>query len=532
MNHSVDNIYLNLSIENNTANTTSPAVFAATYDQPILDRPSDYYAAVVKFEIPLQTLPLLVAPIVQSDTKQQLITSAVGTAGSVITASGADIIGVGTAFTRDMVGGTIVFASGAQLPITEYISPTLLRTNVIAANPNQAYTIYNGEVLNTSLLATQAVNTVTLNRGALYTTMVGGVIIYSTGDVRTITAIQNPNTMTVGGAPLAVGPTSFKIYYSYNPNLTNYVIGICPNNQPGSKNGVLPYTAVPAFTENAIFSPNNQFISTNDIRYPYIYSYEVYTQLLNVALYTSWVKAGSPGGASAFPYLSYDPETEFLTFIMPAAFVNENVISANKGWTICFNNEFQTVAPSYPIYLSNDPAFVDGRYEINTNQFQGVELGPPTPGVSVGYDRYFLGPATTFAVTTYIVTQDFQTVDYINSARKIVIVTNSMPVRKEYFPPPNTINSGASNTIPIMSDFQLNLDNVAGAQRSVAIYESDIYRLIDLISDTPMKRIDIQLFWADQNNNLYPIYLTANDTATLKLGFFSKALYKGDANKL
>lgn len=454
-----DNIYLNLSIENNTSNTTSPAVFSATYDQPILDRPSDYYAAVVKFEIPLQTLPLLVLPLIPIE--QQNIDASAGT----VTQVGVNVTGRGTLFNQLMVGGTITHAGGASV----------------------------------------------------------------------ITAVQNPNTLTTA-APLAVVNGPYTITYSATladrRNLNSAVIGVCPNNQPGSKNGVAPYTPIPSFTENVIFTPNNQYIQQSDVRYPYVYSYEVLTQLTNKALYDAWVKAGSPGGASAFPYTSYDPETQFINIIMPAAFVNENVISAGKGWTVCFNNVIQTTVPSYPIFLSNDPAFIDGRYEINTNQFQGVEIGPPTPGVSVGYDRYFIAPASVFPTTTYIVTQDFQTIDYINSVRKIVVVSNSMPIRKEYFPPPNTANSGSSNTIPILSDFQLNLENTAGAQRSVAIYEADIYRLIDLISDTPMKKIDIQLFWADQNNNLYPIFLTANDTATMKLGFFSKKLYKGDPEKL
>lgn len=447
-----DNIYINLSLINASGDSTGPAVFTATYDEPILDRPSDYYGTVVKFEIPLQALPLLVLPLISID--QQDIDASTGRVTQAATA----VTGSGTKFNQLMIGGTITHAGGSSV----------------------------------------------------------------------ITAVQNPNMLTTA-TPLAVSNGTYTITYSV-PDTTRFdlnsaVIGVCENTQPGSKAGAA--APIPSFTENVVFESNNAFIRQGDIRYPYVYSYEDLADLTNTALRAAWTKAGSPGGAAAFPYLSFDPLNQLFNFIMPADFVNAGA----NGWTICFNSLIQATVPSFSVYITNDPAFPSGRFEINTNQFQGVELGPPTPGVNVGYDRYYIGPASIFPATTYVISQDYSTLDYINSVRKIILTSNTMPIRKQYFPPPGVVNSGASNTVPIITDFQLDLNNVAGAQRSVALYEADLYRLFDFISDTPLQRIDVQILWADQNNNLYPLFLTRNDSATLKLAFLSKKLYKGDPEK-
>lgn len=514
-NSSVDNVYLSLSMQNNTSDLKGPATFSATYQEDIISKPSDYYMSVVKFEIPLQTLPLMVLPLYSPIQNRQYSTYAIGTVSTVITGSGSDIIGVGTAFTSDMVGSTIVLASGNNFSVTEYVSPTLLRTNVAQVNPNQAYTLYNGDLASTNTV-TQVGTTVTLN--SLFQTrgftqnMVGGSLIYPTGQVVTVLSVQNSITMTVS-APVAIGPTSYKIYFNANPNISQTIVGVCPNNQPGSAAGVAPYTPIPGFSRNLEFVPQSQFIKVGDIDYAYVYTYNQLIQMMNQALFDSWVAAGSPGGVDNQPYFHFNPSTSLINIVLPQEFVEAGA----NGWTVLWNDEINAMIPSFQSYLSKDPAFFAGRYELNTNQ--------------LSYDsNYILTPESAPAAgdAIYMMPQDYNTIDYINSIRKIVLTTRTIPIRKEYFPPENSINSGLSNTIPIMSDFQINLDNVTGAQRSVAIYEANPYRLIDLISDSPMRRIDVELYWSDQENRLYPIFINNHDSATIKLGFFSKKLYNSD----
>ena len=119
----------------------------------------------------------------------------------------------------------------------------------------------------------------------------------------------------------------------------------------------------------------------------------------------------------------------------------------------------------------------------------------------------------------------------MNSIRKIVITTTSMPVQKEFFPTPGNSNLSNTNSLPIVADFYLDLGNKAGNQTSVAIYTAQLYRLIDLISDNPMRKIDLEFFWSDRLNNLYPLTLSIYDTISMKIGFFSKKLYRNQQLK-
>jgi len=534
----VDNIYLNLSINNTTTNTTSPAQFSATYDQPILDRPSDYYCSVVKFEIPLQTLPLIVFPL--ESAEEELANNSAG----VVTQVGTTITGSLTKFNQLMIGASITHSGGTativsvQNPNTMVVSAAL-----VASNSNYAIgvtgvgTVSQGSPGSPGFpgVPTDIVTGV----GTAFTPADVGQVITINGISQNISSYISPTQVRVSSQNIILAGATYIIsdYTVANNsnrfNLSSGVVGICQNNQPGSLAGIAPYTAIPAFTENLVYMPANQFISRGDLRYPYVYSYEVLMQYANTSLRAAWVNAGSPGGVGAEPFFSYDPETSFVNIIMPTAFVEAGA----NGWTVCFNNAVQSIIPSYPIYLTNDPAFPNGRYEINTNQFAGQ-----VSGSGPGYDPFFFAPREYFTPATapapfppssaYIVTQDYQTIDYINSVRKIVLLTNSIPTRKEFYPPANTSNSGLANSIPILADFQIDLNNTAGAQRSVAIYDAQIYRLIDMVADYPMKKIDISLFWADQQNNLYPIYLNKKDSATIKLGFFSKKLYENSEMKM
>lgn len=58
----LDNIYLNIVFQNTTANEI-PAKYNVTKTIPIVDKPSDYYLAVVRMDVPLNGVPLLVVPI-------------------------------------------------------------------------------------------------------------------------------------------------------------------------------------------------------------------------------------------------------------------------------------------------------------------------------------------------------------------------------------------------------------------------------------------------------------------------------------
>ena len=439
-----DNIYLNITVSNNSGNAKAftPAIYKVTYDNPIINRPSDYYMSIVKFEIPLQDLPLFVMPNVPPTLYN-----------GIASQTGNTVIGDGTMFTSDMIGGTINFTYGQSGTITGVTSATVLTVSSSFTNFNQQFTV-----------------------------------IYGNTDI----------------------------------NLTPFQVGVCQQQNVGTPAN----PAAANFPESIEYYPQDEQLSTSDPTYYYVYSYGHLIDMLNNALMASWAAAGSPGGAGNFPYYVYNEDYSLIQIIMPWSFVHATA-AANFHWTVFNNINAQLFLFSFNDVLNN------GRYEIwepPAEYDNSYIAGPPYP-VAPGYPL-FASPLTPRAAGgTYIFSQEYPTSDYMNSIRKIVITTTSMPVQKEFFPTPGNSNLSNTNSLPIVADFYLDLGNKAGNQTSVAIYTAQLYRLIDLISDNPMRKIDLEFFWSDRLNNLYPLTLSIYDTISMKIGFFCKNLYRNQQLK-
>lgn len=285
-------------------------------------------------------------------------------------------------------------------------------------------------------------------------------------------------------------------------------VGICG----ASSDPLLTYTGIDT---QVIYT--NPFGSISDYTYNYIYRYQYFIDLVNTALLASWTAVGSPGGPGNFPYFIRDNEGDgLIKLVLPQAFTDDVSISPN-GNTVYWNTGLQLYLQSFNVQLSNRQCTADpssGRFELLKDSF--------------AYDVSITAPTPPYPINTYLISQEYPTNDYLNSVRKLVITSHSLPTRMELYPVPASpfSNDGAFNTVPIIKDFNLELSNKGGNQRSVAIYDADVYHLSDLISTANLSKIDLQIMWADKENNLYPLPLVPFDTASLKLAFLNKKLYK------
>lgn len=64
--HMEDNVYLNIVINNtsNQGNAPTIARYESTKTEPILEKSSDYYCAVLRFTLPLESVPLFIMPVI------------------------------------------------------------------------------------------------------------------------------------------------------------------------------------------------------------------------------------------------------------------------------------------------------------------------------------------------------------------------------------------------------------------------------------------------------------------------------------
>lgn len=298
-----------------------------------------------------------------------------------------------------------------------------------------------------------------------------------------------------------------------NPNLSTLIVGI----RNGGAN----------FVQNVIYVPQNSFPvpEQNDVRqvitpYYYIYSYDQMISMINTALTAAFLAAF--GTTVEAPYFVYNPVTQLFSLIVTAAF------NAPGGpQVICNYLLFQfldnfdvTVVPSFNNTVNDLFAFVVNG--IVNESFGYVPFGqnPPAPIPFPG-----MTPPNNFKIT-----QGSRSVQTWSPIRKILFSTTTIPINPENTPPVNINqnNTGVSNSQSILTDFTPQIEN-AGDSRTTAFYNpSGIgnFRLVDLISDSPIYKIDIKVFWQDIDNNIYNLLIPAFQQANIKLGFIRKTLYK------
>lgn len=258
-------------------------------------------------------------------------------------------------------------------------------------------------------------------------------------------------------------------------------------------------------------------VNLDDLKFSdllYVYSYQIICERVNAALLAAWTAAGSPGGQQ--PYYVF--ENERFSLIMPYSFVSAATTNpAAQGWSVFVDVNLLEVFPGFRYNLSSDQQ----RYEIPIDYLSYSKNYWATEP----YGTITLGPPA--VPDTYKLDQEYTSFEYLSSARKIVMTSNTIPARKEYYPVPTNFNpnansTGVNNGLGIISDFQLDLTNRPGEQRSIATYNADLYRMVDLVSTHPMRKIDVNLFWSDAFNNLFPLYISPYGTINIKLGFFHK----------
>lgn len=318
-----------------------------------------------------------------------------------------------------------------------------------------------------------------------------------------------------------------------NPNMSPLSVGVCENTDPTVPT-TLPLTpgndspVTWVQQQQGITAPIQNQSYQVVTPYYYCYSYSHFVWLINRALNTAWGLAGSPGGAGKFPYFEYDTNTKLINLIMPYEFVNA-ASGTGFGWTVYFNDFASYYFQAFD-YNLNYTRFEIATHSLATNN--SYIAGPPYPqAITTTAGPPDLIEPVRGPGLTYIIKSEYPANDYINSVRKIVFTTNQLPVVKEYFPSPGQSQSSDVSYLGVLTDFNLDINNVAGSQRSIALYDANIYKMIDLINPTPIRSIDLQIYWADGANNLYPLEIGNLDTVNIKLAFFSKKAYRANGSK-
>lgn len=307
-----------------------------------------------------------------------------------------------------------------------------------------------------------------------------------------------------------------------DPNLTPFIIGI---SYLGAN-----YSVYLEYIPNAPGFPAPVQDQPVQVITPYYfnYSYGTLIDMFNIALSKVWISSNlaSINPTVSPPFFYLDPITQLINLVVGNIFVvaNPPIIYINVS-SIKYLDGFQ-----FGFFGFNQPYGKDYFFVLNNNLSPTV----PPPALSPTVDKYYVNPLLLqptppiAPVPYWRYSQDFSSLALWSSLRKIIISTNTIPISNEYIPTGNNSNnqSGVAASFPILTDFVPQIES-SGQSRSVAYYvPTSQYRLIDMISDMPLQKIDLKLYWEDIDGNLYPILISLYQQANVKLAFLRKSLYK------
>jgi len=258
--------------------------------------------------------------------------------------------------------------------------------------------------------------------------------------------------------------------------------------------------------------------------YYYLYSVKHLLYRINLALTKAFGKLVSAGAPiTAPPFFEYTGETEKIRLYVPEDYTTNSVnVYANNALNRNFGLGFDQIYEGYNVPDGKDALFILSRSGTNILTL----TAPINPLPLVAPYNWNTQP--------YIeLIQDYNSVSDMSSFSSIVITSRSIPIRNEWVslqllkgpipigqpvPSNGTTQDGFLN---ILTDFEA--DIVSGFElRSKLIYTPTAeYRRTTLLGGN-LSTIDIQVYWKDNYDNLYPVMIPAHDVLTIKLLFEKK----------
>lgn len=254
----------------------------------------------------------------------------------------------------------------------------------------------------------------------------------------------------------------------------------------------------------------------NSYQYYSLFNYQDFIYMVNDALYTTFNNLTTkPPNCTAEPYIVFDPKTKLFSLVAQQAYIADpnnyiNIYMNSK--LFFFFNSFNHILKSYNDISGKDYLLIVNKtYEVfpNTNQIT-IPTGSPgagTPG--------------------FVMVQDYNVLFNWNSLKSIVFTSGTIPSRVEYQPAIDPVTglvleTGSQNFKNIITDMvPITMDGTEN--RSTLVYvPSAEYRMIDLVSDAPLRKLQLSLYWTDNHLRYFPVYLIPNDLISIKILFRRK----------
>ena len=236
----------------------------------------------------------------------------------------------------------------------------------------------------------------------------------------------------------------------------------------------------------------------------------------------------NPMALSQSPYFVYDEDTGKLTYYGASDFISPTPITpmVNGHYVqVYMNGSMNNWLNSLPSFNTGYKAPSGKNYLINFKQLPSQQNILASPVIGVDGATYYY----------YSLTQEYSSIPAMSPITSLVFTSSLIPIEPTNVSAPiiygaNNIlpvNSGVSggllpdsnnaNLASILTDFEVPLV-IGNEYRSILYYNPTAeFRLFDLISNCPLQKISINVFWKDKIGNLHPMTLNSGQSATMKI---------------
>lgn len=273
------------------------------------------------------------------------------------------------------------------------------------------------------------------------------------------------------------------------------------------------------FTENVTFVPDNINIQSSNPEYYNYYDLTQFLDITNTALRLAYLDLQAVDGSfdiNAVPFINYNYVTKLYELYVPL----EDYNKANP-LQIYFNDALN---PYFQI-----PAVIN---PINPLLYYNLTILNRNTNITTLYN---LGLD---ADIKYLVMSSDVEVKRNNIVQKIIIVGDyGLNTASEFTgaplssKTPNNSNQ-SQNTITALTDFELDLEQNNTAWLQFQSSGVGNLRLIDFIADNGLQSFRISIYYQDIYNEIFPLKISRNFTATLKLAFVPKLYFLNDVKTL
>ena len=231
--------------------------------------------------------------------------------------------------------------------------------------------------------------------------------------------------------------------------------------------------------------------------YYWVYNPTHYLDMINIAFNTAFAALAAPPAGSNPPKITFNQTLNKFQLFTEKAYYD---LALANPITIRFNN---------PLY-----------YRFPFWDYDAV--GFPHNWL-IQVEDYLTNRETIGGVNYLTVTDDDYVGGYWSPVQSVVFTTN-LPIRSSYtdFDAIGPSDTSNTNTQPILSDFKINPKFVRDQQTTILFIPQTSIGILDMVTNDPLKKITLELYWQDYNGDIHPILLPIGFHAGVKLLFVRK----------